>query len=121
MNARRLLDVGKVGLVPLIERRGDADHDGVHIRQTREIIRRREMFRADVLLDSGTGDVPDVALALIELLDLAGIGVEANHAVPSFGKAQSQGQPDVTAADNPDFELRAFEKFRFPLDKHSER
>ena len=57
------------------------------------------MLGANVLLDLGAGDVADVALAVIELFDLAGIGIEADDAVPGFGKAQSQRQAHVAASD----------------------
>ena len=115
-----LLDIGKIGFAPLIERRGHADHHGVHFRQAREIVGRREMLGANVLLNLGAGDVPDIALAVVELFDFAGIGVEADDAVPGFGKAQSQRQSHVAASDNSDFQLRSLEKFRLPLDRHGE-
>src|ERR1700721_568551 len=64
---RRLLDEVQVRLGQSIERRGDADHHGVHLRQAREIIGRLEVLRTNVLLDPGASYVSDVALALIEL------------------------------------------------------
>ena len=53
-----LLDIGKVGLAPLVERRGHADHHGVHLRQPGEISGRREVLGANVLLDLGPGMCP---------------------------------------------------------------
>jgi hypothetical protein len=72
------------------------------------------------LLDPSTRNVSDITLALIEFFNLAGVGVETDHAVPSFGKAQPQRQTYVTASDDSDLELRALEKFRLSLDRHGE-
>ena len=90
MERRGLLDIGKVGLVPLSSGVGTQITTASISAKPGEIAGRREMLGANVLLDSGAGDMSDIALALIELFDLAGIGIEADHTVPSFGKAQAQ-------------------------------
>ncbi len=63
------------------------------------------MLGTDVLPNLCTGDVPNVAQALVELCDFFGIGVEADDAMSSFGEAQSQRQANVTASDNSDLQF----------------
>ena len=84
---RRLFDVGKIGLAPLVEWGGNADYDGVHLSQAGEVVCRAEMFGIDVLLDFCTRYIPDVGLPAIEFFDLDVVGVEAHHGVARFGEA----------------------------------
>ena len=50
----------------------------------------------------GVGDVLDVAAALVQRLDLALVGVEADHLVARLGEGDGERQPDVAEPDDPD-------------------
>ena len=52
--------------------------------------------------EAGVRDVLDVAAALVQRLDLAGVGVEPDHIVASLGEGDGQRQPDVPQPDDPD-------------------
>ena len=72
----------------------------------------------DKLLDLVLGDVLDVRAAGIEHVDFVRVGVESGDFVAGFGKAQSQRQANVAAADDSYFELGAFEELGFSFDGH---
>jgi len=116
-----LLDVAQIGFAALIERRGNADEDGVGFLQLLEIVGRAEMPAVDELLDLVPRNVLDVGLAGIELGHFVGIGIKSRDFVARFGEAQRQGQADVAAANDSHFEVGAFEKLRFPVDWHEFR
>ncbi len=76
------------------------------------------MLGIDELLDLGLRDVLDVGLAGVQHGHLFWIGVESGDFVARFGEAQAQREADVSAANDGDFELGAFEKFGFTIDCH---
>jgi hypothetical protein len=55
--------------------------------------------------DGGGGDVFDVSLTGVELVDLGGVDVEAEDGVAVLGVAQHQGQTDVAEAEDADLGL----------------
>ncbi len=79
------------------------------------------MLAVDELLDFGLGNVLDVGLAGVEHRDFLGIGVKSGDFVAGFGEAQTQGEADVSAANDGYFELGAFEKLGFSIDWHESR
>ena len=79
------------------------------------------MLAVDELLDFGLRDVLDVGLARVEHGHFFRVGVKSGDFVAGFGKAQPQGEADVSAANDGDFELRAFEKLGFSIDCHELR
>ena len=85
---------------------------------SREIGRSAEVLAVDVLLNLGLLDVLDVGFARIEHRNFLGIGVESGDFVAGFGKAKAQGKADISAANDADFQLSAFEKFGFAVDCH---
>src|SRR5207302_10329049 len=72
----------------------------------------------DKLLDLVLGDVLDVRAAGIEHVDFVRVGVESGDFVAGFGKAQSQRQANVAAADDSYFALGAREELGFSFDGH---
>jgi len=118
---RGVLDVAEVRLTTFIERRGNADDDGVDILQFREIGGGAKMLAVDELLDFGLRDVLDVGLARVEHGHFLGIGVKSSDFVARFGEAQAQGEADVSASHDANFELGTFEKLGFSIDCHELR
>ncbi len=76
------------------------------------------MLAVDVLLNLGLLDVLDVGLARIEHRNFFGIGIESSDFVAGFGKAEAEGKADISAANDADFKLGAFEEFGFTVDCH---
>ncbi len=104
-------DVAEVGLAHLVQRRGHADHDRVHLRDVRIIggggkaalPRRRDVGRRDAI---------DVGAAFRQRGDLLRVHVEAGDGELLFAEQQCQGKPDITQADDahacaPRLDLRA--------------
>ncbi len=116
-----LFDVAQIRFTALIERRGNADEDGVGFFQFLEIVGRAEMPAVDELLDLVLRNVLDVGLSGIEHRHFVRINIKPRDFVPRFGEAQCQGQADVAAANNSHFELGAFKEFGFPVDWHGFR
>src|SRR5579885_244306 len=114
-----LFDETQVGIAAFVEGRGNADDDSVGFLQFGEIRGGLEMAAVDELLNLILRNVLDIGFARIELGDLGGIGIETGHFVPGFRKAQSQGKSHVATADDGDFELRTFEKFRLAIGWHT--
>src|SRR5579872_1889775 len=113
-----VLDVAQVGFAAFVERRRDADDDGVDIFELGEIGGGAEVLAVDVLLNLGLLNVLDVGLARIEHRDLFGIGIESCHFVTGFGETEAEGKADISAADDAYFELATFEKFGFTVAWH---
>ncbi len=89
-----VFDVAQIGFAPLVERRRNADDDGVDVLEFREVGRSAEMLAVDVLLNLGLLDVLDVRFAGVEQGNFGGIGIETGDFVAGFGKAKSQGKAD---------------------------
>ena len=97
----RVDDVGQVRLARVGQRRRDADDDGVGLVEPAEVDGRLEAALAH-LADRRVGDVPDVALAPLEPLDLGRVDVEAQDGDPAVAEGAGQRQADVAQADDPD-------------------
>ena len=95
----RVRNVAEVGLVILIERRGDADDDGVHLFQAGVVRGGFEALGAGVLNFAGQ-DADNVSAALGQGRNLALINIEARHPQLLLGKQQGEGQTDVAQTDN---------------------
>src|SRR6266481_6371770 len=79
------------------------------------------MPAVDELLDLILRDVLDVGFAGIEHGHFVRVGIKSRDFVPRFGKSQRQQQAYIAAADDGYLQLGAFEKFRFPVDRHESR
>src|SRR5262249_1734968 len=93
-------DVGQVGLTRVRQGGGDADDDGIDLLQTGGVGGRGEAARTDQLADTAGGDVLDVTLAGLELLDFLRINVEAHHLVTGLNKGVGQGKAHVAEPDH---------------------
>ena len=112
---RRFFHIAEVRFATLVERSRNADQNGVHIAQTGEIGRGIEMFWVHVSFDLFRGDMLDVGLSGIQLIDLGLIEVESGDALANVGKPESERKSHVTAADNSDLDSLTRKKLRFPL------
>jgi hypothetical protein len=84
-------------------RRGrHADDDGVRLGEPRKVGRGLEPACGDEGLDARRRHVLDVARAVVELLDLHAVDVEADHTKADLAEAQHQRQAHVPEADDPD-------------------
>src|SRR3989442_943868 len=63
------------------------------------------------LLDFVLRNVLDLGLPRVDYRQFLGINIKTRDFVPCFGEAQRQRRMDVTAANDPNLELGAFEKF----------
>ena len=91
----------------LIERRGDADDDGIHLFQAGVVRSGFEALGAGVLNFAGQ-DADNVGATLGQGRDLALINIEARHPHLLLGKQQGEGQADVAQTDNGDSRLTSF-------------
>jgi hypothetical protein len=73
------------------------------------------------LLNLVLGNVLDISLAAVQLLDFCRVGVKPGNAVPGFGKPQPKRQPYVSAPNNSDAELRSLEIFWSTIGWHGNR
>ena len=105
---RRVRDVAQVGFVILVQRRRDADDDGIHLGQARIVRRRLEALGAG-LLNLARQDADDVGPALGQGRHLALVDIEAGHPKLLLGVEQGQGQADVAQADDGDARLPLFD------------
>ncbi len=87
--------------------RRHADQQGITVPRRGEIRRRTKPAAGDDPLDPARGDVADVALAPVELLDLRGVDVESHHLVAGIAEGDGQRQPDIAEADDADLRLAA--------------
>ena len=71
----RQFDVTQIGLAILVQRRGDANNDGIRLRQLRVVRGRAETALAGRLY-LGRGNVVDVGGAAVQLLHFAGVNVK---------------------------------------------
>jgi hypothetical protein len=67
------------------------------------------------------GDVLDIGLSGVELVNFAFVEVEPRHALADIGKPECERKSYVSAADNSDFDALPSKKFRFPLHAYSPR
>ena len=74
----RPLDIGQVGAEMRVERRRNADQNGVDFRKTRKVGCRRETSALDGRADLGRGYVTQIALAREQRIRLGGIDVETD-------------------------------------------
>ena len=116
---RGIFHVTQVRLAPLIEWRGHADKDRIHVTQPRKLRRRIEPLCLHVLPNLFGRNVLDVALPRVELIDLAFVEVESRHALPYVGKPQRQRQTHVSASYDSHFDVFAAKKLRLALHAHS--
>src|ERR1700690_211331 len=82
-----------------IQRRGDADNNGVHVVELRIVSGGGESLRLG-RLDFLRCDTVDVRTALGQTVDLARVDIEAGHPELLFAVQQSQGKSDVAKADD---------------------
>ena len=99
---RRVADEAEIGLTMLVERRGDADDDDVHVAQAVEIVGDAEVELDDRFRNLRGGNVADISFPSLQLLDLFGIDVEAGDLESGAGKTQRQRQADVAHAHDSD-------------------
>ncbi len=92
-------DEAQVGLVVFIQRRGDADDDGVHRRELGIV---GGCGKAVGLggLDLLRRNAVDVGAALGQGVDLARVDVEARHLEFLLAVEQSQREPNVSQPDD---------------------
>ena len=115
---RGVFNVAQIGLAIFIERRGDANDDGVRFRELGEIGDGIEVAAVHELLDFCLRDVFDVGFAGVQHANFFGIGVKSSDLVTGFSKAKSERKADVATANDGDFELAAFEKFGSSVRSH---
>jgi hypothetical protein len=108
---RGVFNVAQVGFAIFVQRRGDADDDGVRFREPGEIRDGVEMAAVHELLDFRLRDVLDVGPASIQHANFFWIGVKTSDLVTGFGEAEGEGEADVTTSNDGDFQLAAFEEF----------
>ena len=72
---RRQFDVTQIRLAILIQRRGDANDDGIRLRQLRVVRGRAETALAGRLY-LGRGNVVDIGGAAVQLFHFAGVNVK---------------------------------------------
>ena len=94
--------VGQVRLAVAVERGRHADDAGVDGADPREIRGRREAAVRDEIAEHLGVEVPDIGDAAGQLLDLAGIDVEAGAVKAIAGEGPRQGQADIAEADDAD-------------------
>ncbi len=117
----RLLDVAQVWFAALVQGRWHANEDGIRFLQARKIRSRAKMPAIDELLDLRLRNMLDIRPPRIQHVHFVGIGIESRHLVPRFRKTQRQRQPHVSASNDGDLELGAFEELRFPVSWHESR
>jgi hypothetical protein len=91
---------GQVRLALPGQRRRHGDEDGVGLRQAIEGVGRLERTGADVAAEAFRGDMPDEALAAIDLRDARLVYVEAEHREPALDGGEGQRNPDIAEPDN---------------------
>ena len=98
-------DERQVRLAGLLQRRRDADADGVHAGERAEVRRRRERAGRDRRPHVVRRQVGEVGLAASDRgrLRLVGVQTDGFHAGPRDGDGQRQ--PHVAEADDPDARL----------------
>src|SRR5581483_11723977 len=97
-------DVAQVGLMVLVERRGDADDDRIHLRDLRVVGGGAETTPAGGL-HIGRRDSENVGAAGAEGVDLLLVDVEAGDRELLLAEQERQRQADVAESDNADVRL----------------
>jgi hypothetical protein len=77
------------------------------------------MFCVNVGFDFLRGNVLDVGLAGVQLLNFGLIEVEPRDALADVGKPECEWKSHVAAADNSDLDALIPKKLRFPVHIHS--
>ncbi len=85
----------------LVERGGHADDQGIDFAAAGKVCGGTETLGAGVL-DKFGGQALDVALAVVEQIDLVRVDVKAQYLAAGFGKAQCQRQSDIAKAVDAD-------------------
>lgn len=99
---RRARHEAHVRLTLRSERCGDADEDGVRLRETGKLGRRLQPSRRPGHLQPLPVEVLDVAYAEPKGVDLRRIDVEAENPEALLGEGEGQRQPNIAHADDPD-------------------
>ena len=86
----------------VVERRRDAEVDGVGAAQHRGLGGREELARVEHRGEVRVGDVVDVARARVQRGDPVDVDVDAERAEPLLGVPDRQRKPDVPEADDRD-------------------
>ena len=97
--ARRALDDREVGLALARERRRHRDHDRVALGDLGVVGRRAELSAVDERREALGGDVLDVALAAVQLLDELGHDVDDEDGAARLGERRGVRDSDVSGAD----------------------
>ena len=85
---------------------GYADDDGFDFLHAREVGGGGQASGLDLLLHHRRFDVLDVALALVDGLDLGRVDVQAQHVHTRAGELQRERQPHVTQTHDRDIHVR---------------
>ena len=93
--------IGHVGFAVPGQRRRHADQDDVGFGQTGKIGRGVEAAAVAEGDDVGVGNVPDIRAPGLELRDLIGVKVEADHRNAAPPPGPHQRQPDIAQPDHP--------------------
>ncbi len=94
--------VAEVRLAEVVERRGDAEDDGIHLGDAGEIGGGLEISGGEAGGDLRGGHMLDVALAGVDRVGLAGVDIEAEDGGSGTGKLQGKRKTDVSEADDGD-------------------
>src|SRR5713226_3512281 len=95
-----LADVAEIRLASFRQRCRDANNHGVHVLEAARVGGRLKSAGADQLGHSTAGDVTNVTLAGLQLLDLLAVDIKTNHWIPAPGEGLGQGKTDVTQPDH---------------------
>ena len=94
-------DIAQIGLVILVQRRGDADDDRVH-RGDLRVVGRGAKAGLLRLANHFWQNANNVGAAGIERVNLVGCNIEAGDAKLLPAEQQRQGQPDISHPHNAD-------------------
>jgi hypothetical protein len=109
----RLHHERQVRIARLAQGGGHADVNDVNLPQRLEGRGRAQAARADNLGQLGRRHIGDVALSLVDLRDLAGVGIDRRDVKSGPCELNGKRQADVAEADHPDsrlLRLNAIEK-----------
>ena len=79
-----------------MQRSWNADDEGADLAYTAEVARSRKAAGMDDFGDGFGRDMLDIALALVERIDLAGIDVKAQHGHAGTRELERQWQTDIS-------------------------
>src|SRR5262249_33542766 len=98
-------DIGEIRVAGLAKRRRHADVDRVHVVQLRHVVGRGQLLGLDGRGKLGARDVADVALALVDGVDLVEVDVEPGNLEPGLREFNRQRQADVPKTNDADLRL----------------